>query len=50
MENTDKKKNKSSATEESTAEESSSDPRCCYVVDPCGCYCDPCCVPVSFCC
>ncbi len=28
---------------ESEVEKSNSDLRCCYVVDPCGCYVNPCC-------
>lgn len=40
---------KASSSEESEQTESHSNLCCCYVLDPCGCYYNPCCVSIPFC-
>lgn len=43
-------KDSPSATQDSSEADKSEDRSCCYVVDPCNCYCNPCYMPVSCCC
>ena len=33
---------------DSTADDETRDSRCCYVVDACGCYVDPCCCTPAY--
>ena len=42
------KRHKGSVSEKPKSSEHAS--ACIYTVDPCGCYRDPCCAPVSCCC
>ena len=42
------KRDKGSVSEKPKSSEHAS--ACIYTVDPCGCYRDPCCAPVSCCC
>jgi len=46
----DTQKDNIPASSEGGNEPKSADPCCCYVVDPCTCTCDPCCMPLTCCC